>query len=463
MTETLLRLPSSFWITIIALSVCGVWAVTKVKSGLGLPMLVGLVTVTTWYVVDLFYNGYEYYDETFTAELMARAWWQVALFVIAFGLLTPAIHRLINARYYWGTSSIYTLTCNGAADYNLQKRLHHLWRVALIVWMLLSIVAILRDKGESFYYFFPYLGHRDDPWSRARIGTGFDSLISVADNLEIFLSASFGVCAALLQNSRLRSLALVACGLSWPYFILDRTRNTMLAIALPGILAWVFVRLRVDWLTKVAVLAASFALINLWFAFVIANRSNMTITEALNEKGFDAADMTKVHHDGLNMFEELCWINLLTESGVYQPTVGESYLAEVASPIPRPLWPDKPTIGLDYAVARGMKNSDLGLGTTLATGMIGQGVISFGTFFGPIFAALLTGVWSAILARIDLQGKDVMLYGFGLILTFNLGRDITTITLYSFIFGWLLVWLKNRYTKNNGESEVRELEWSTGY
>jgi hypothetical protein len=37
------------------------------------------------------------------------------------------------------------------------------------------------------------------------------------------------------------------------------------------------------------------------------------------------------------------------------------------------------------------------------------------------------------------------LYSLGLILTFNLGRDITLITLYPFVFGALAVWYLDRH------------------
>jgi len=56
--------------------------------------------------------------------------------------------------------------------------------------------------------------------------------------------------------------------------------------------------------------------------------------------------------------------------------------------------------------------------------------------------------WVAILARLDLRIYEfgrLPLYGLGLILTFNLGRDITVITLYPFIFGTLVVWCLDHY------------------
>ncbi|MEJ0090090.1 MAG: hypothetical protein WDM80_10145 [Limisphaerales bacterium] len=41
--------------------------------------------------------------------------------------------------------------------------------------------------------------------------------------------------------------------------------------------------------------------------FVIANRSNMSITAAFKEQGLNLRAQKKVHNQGLNMFEELCW------------------------------------------------------------------------------------------------------------------------------------------------------------
>ena len=79
--------------------------------------------------------------------------------------------------------------------------------------------------------------------------------------------------------------------------------------------------------------------------------------------------------------------------------------------------------------------------------MIGQGVVNFGGFLGPIAAALLMAIWVAILARQDLMGNDIghlLLYAIGLVLTYNMGRDITLLILYPFVFGWILLSLMNR-------------------
>jgi len=48
----------------------------------------------------------------------------------------------------------------------------------------------------------------------------------------------------------------------------------------------------------------------------------------------------------------------------------------------------------------------------------------------------------AILARQDLKGEKtgrMLLFFIGVVLTFNLGRDITLITLYPFLFGYVML------------------------
>ena len=115
--------------------------------------------------------------------------------------------------------------------------------------------------------------------------------------------------------------------------------------------------------------------------------------------------------------------------------------------MPRAIWPGKPLIGIQYAIARGQKfdpagSAQAGVGATISTGMIGQGVDNFGPIFGPIVAGLLMSIWVVVLARIDLHAASTWrlpLYALGLVLTFNCGRDITLLVLYPFVFGLVIV------------------------
>ena len=149
----------------------------------------------------------------------------------------------------------------------------------------------------------------------------------------------------------------------------------------------------------------------------------------------------------------------MIKNGSYRPNWGARYFAELVNPIPRSLWSGKPLIGIDYAVARGMAYGNQnaasgGVAASISTGMIGQGVVNFGGFFGPIAAAVIMALWSAILARQDRLGNNIshlLLYSIGLVLTFNMGRDITLLVIYPFVFAWLLIKVINRQTANNLE------------
>jgi hypothetical protein len=123
----------------------------------------------------------------------------------------------------------------------------------------------------------------------------------------------------------------------------------------------------------------------------------------------------------------------------------------LANVIPRAVWPGKPLVGIDYAIARGFAgDSDIGVFATISSGLIGQGVQCFGRLLGPVAAALLMAIWVAILARFRRQATPLRLGLFlvGMGLTFNLGRDITLLVLWPIIFGYVgvrvLEWRQSR-------------------
>jgi hypothetical protein len=242
------------------------------------------------------------------------------------------------------------------------------------------VIALLRTNFDFLGLFAPYISGKANPWGRGRIGGALDAFISFFNYLHIMLAAAFGIIAAVSKNSRTRSLALVVCLLTLPWFLLDRTRNTMLAVVLPGLLAWVFVRLKGGVFVKVGILAAAFLVTEGWMKFVIETRSGANISQVVRQIGLggvvERVDQSEVKHAGLNMLEELAWVNNFIDKGAYQVNNGARYFAELVNPIPRVLWRDKPMIGIDYAIARGQGFSDAkggqaGVGATISTGMIG--------------------------------------------------------------------------------------------
>ncbi len=463
MSETLSILPFSFWVVIVVLIVGGIMSWRWMSDGTGLPAATVLGTTAVWYVGDAFYNDYaNNHAKLFTPDILSSAWWQVAWFVVVFLLITPYLHRWINRSYLSRRSGVMHLFKLGMDQPAIQGQINKLFMGSAAVWGILFLIALLEIGSDIVYYVFPFLGAGRGPWSHGQIGAGFDCLSIVAVYLQLLSATMFGVVLALATNRRVRSWALILCVLAWPAFIFSRTRNQLLALIIPAILCWVFLRLRGGMWKKVAVLAAFFMVINVWMKFIIANRSHTSISAAFHEQGLNLAQQKKVHNEGLNMYEELCWISTFIENGKYQVNWGERYFAELVNPIPRGLWKGKPLIGLDYAIARGhhVTSATGTVDTTISTGMIGQGVVNFGRIFGPAAAALLMSLWVVWLSRFDLRVDEfgrLPLYSLGVILTFNLGRDITLITIYPFVFGALLVWWVDRRRRVSVPYQPKEM------
>jgi hypothetical protein len=451
MLNVVLLLPYSFWIALTILLGGIFYNLGQLRQGIGLPIIAVLGTIGAWYVGDVFYNDYVFnIQSTFSPFTLAIAWWEVALFLVAFLVMAPQMHRYFNRSHLRQSSYVFRLYQFGVGRGDFQENMRKLFYCSLAVWVVLTIIAAIRLGPYTLYYFFPYLGDRADPWGRGRIGGGFDSLLSVCQYVMLFTGMAFGVVAAVSTDLTAAIGAFLLCFLTWPYFLFDRTRNTILVLVVPAVAMFALFRLRVPVVLRVLAFVPFFFAVDIWFSFIISHRSDTTILQALNEQGISLKETQEVHHEGLNMYEELCWINSFIESGAFHPNLGYRYYSELVNPIPRSIWPDKPFIGLDYAVLRGQgdaSNTESDVNATVSTGMIGQGVTNFGRILGPIAAALIMSGWVTLLAYMDLTGHRfgrVLLFGLGLILTFNLGRDITFITLYTFLFGWLLIWIAEK-------------------
>ncbi|MEK6248602.1 MAG: hypothetical protein N2C12_10515, partial [Planctomycetales bacterium] len=333
----------------------------------------------------------------------------------------------------------------------IQKQLPRAFYAIACVWLILSIFALIKTDFAWQKLFFPWMtGHRAQPWGRDRIGGGIDFLYALAGYLNIFCLAVFGITAALARNGRVRTLAIILLFLSWPIVLMGRTRNTMLAIAMPAILSFGFLRMRRRPIARILLLLLAFLATEAWFSGVMNRRGG----QKNNFHSMHVIKKKEKTHLGLNMYMELCWINTLFNDGTLQPNWGYRYFADAVNPIPRSIWPGKPLIGVDYAIARGFgggKKSSGGILASISTGMIGQGVVNFGTILGPMAAALLISVWVAILARFDLTSKQtgrLLLYLMGVVLTFNLGRDISLLVAYPLIFGYIIIRIAERRSQS---------------
>jgi hypothetical protein len=426
-------------------------------------MGVVVVTASAWYIGDALYNEYAEYVQIQGPESLTAAWWEVLLFFLALGVLVPVMNKKINGDLE-PRSQIFQMMRNLTIDTDqFQNQVSLIAKLLIGPWIILMVLALIRTNFDIVGIFFPYLGAKANPWARGRLGGGIDAIFALATYVQIMLTALFGVAFALSKRKSTMTQAGIIYILSAPFFIFDRTRNAMLAILLPGFMAFITLRMKGGMIMRLAVVVVSFLLLDAWFKFVLEHRSKgENIASAYKadqstepDDQSNAAPKKESKHLGFNMFEELGYINYFIANGTYKVNWGERYFAEIVNPIPRVIWPGKPLIGIDYAIARGMAygNQDAssgGVACSVSTGMIGQGVVNFGQIGGPIAAALLMAIWVAVLARQDLMGNDIghlLLYAIGLVLTFNMGRDITLLVIYPFVFGWLLLWWNQRRKK----------------
>ncbi len=447
--------PVGFWLSLAILAGLAVEGWRHRRDGWGIPAMAVCGTVLAWYHGDVLYNDYARYREQFSFATLDSAWWQVTWFAASFAVLAPRVHRMVNRARVGGQSTVVAMLGRSDALDRFQPLMAPTLAALAGVWLFLSFIALLRTDFDWQGLFAPWLGHKAHPWGRGRIGGGLDFLWSAAANVHLFCLSGFGVVAALSKVRRVQAAALVLVAVSFPFILMDRARNPMLAILLPGLLSLVFLRLRRRPLVQAGLLVAAFLAMSWWFAFVLAHRTNESIASAFARGA--AEEAADVHHAGLNMYEELCWISTLMDDGAFNPNLGQRYFAEAVNWVPRTIWPGKPTIGLDYSAARGQGTGSNveGVYATIATGMIGQGVTNFGPWGGPPAAALLMAGWVALLARFDLAGARFgrpALYFLGLVLTFNMGRDVTLLVVYPLLFGYLIVRLGEQFIGGSSSS-----------
>ncbi len=427
----------------IILIVLVIEAFNKIKSrAWAIPALAVYFTTAMWYFIELIYTPERFY--LFSSEIIGDCYFQIILFLISFRLFLPPLYSqfIKNYQHVWRFS-----TLNPANILNFLA----------IIWLFLLIYGITRLDGNIFKALFPIAsragGHM---WGRAA-GAGAGStgfIISFASYTYLLVCSFFGALLPLQNQTWAKFLNLSLMLISWPYFILMGSRNQLLAVALPVYFSYLLFS-RQEWWKKALITVITFLVLNQVFTLIIAYR-NEGFVELLNASK-PSVEISEQKHLGLNMLEELSYINNFYHAGMLHPSLGSGYLAELANIIPRVIWPEKPLIGIDYALLRGMGggSSDIGVFATLSTGFIGQGLMNFGPYIGPIAPGFILACWTAILSRLWSQRYSTLrfcLFLACLTLTFNLGRDITLLVLWPAIFGYLLVRLLENLSKGRKNS-----------
>src|SRR6476646_1333792 len=434
----------TFYLAAVVLVVLTVESCIKLLNRDSFGITVGVyVTVFAWYFVDPFINPEQY--DFLPPSSLGQSYGQVVLFLIGFRVFAPVAIRWIVGR-----------RSSGVFDVRLTPERILIASGAL--WLLLFIIGIARMGGDVMGAVFPLDGRAGPTmWGRSGVessGSGF--LISFAAYVFNAVTAFLGVLVFFQRTTAWRLLAGAMFAITLPYFFFAGARSHFLAAVLPFILTYLFYG-RHLLILKLAILAIAFFCLNEGFKFVTAFRLGGFREVLTSENPYEllGEDSTQ---SGLNMIQELCFVNTYLETGNGSPAYGARYLNELLNFIPRAIWPSKPLIGIDYAKWRGFESDegDLGVNTTVSSGMIGGGVLNFGQFFGPVAAGILMALWTGLLIRWWEQRKSLLrlvLFMLGAGLTFNLGRDISMLVIWPVIFAYFFVRLaESRAMKRSGQA-----------
>ena len=411
------------------------------RDTLGIAIAV-YVTVFAWYFVDPFLNPEQY--DYLPSALLGESYGQVVLFLIGFRVFAPAATRWIVRQ-----------RSSGIFDTRLTPE--QILIAAGTMWFVLFLIGIYRMDGDVMGAVFPIDSRAGmTMWAREAVSSSASGFL-VASGAYLFnaVTAFLGVLVFFQRTTVWRWIAGAMFAITLPYFFLAGARSHFLAAVLPFIITYLFYG-RHLLILKVAILAVAFFCLNEGFKFVTQFRGSGFRDVLASQNPYDLVD-EDMRTSGLNMIQELCFVNVYLETGGTSPAYGARYLNEVLNFVPRVIWPSKPMIGIDYAIWRGFESADgeTGVNTTVSSGMIGGGVLNFGRIFGPIAASILVAIWIGLLIRWWEQRKSLlrlMLFMLGAGLTFNLGRDISLLVLWPVIFAYFFVrlaelWGKPRFSR----------------
>ena len=390
------------------------------------------VTVFGWYFVDPFINPEQY--DYLPSSSLGQSYGQVLLFLIGFRVFTPVAIRWILRR-----------PSSGVFDTRLTPE--QILNAVASLWLVLFIIGIARMGGDVMGAVFPLDGRAGATmWGRGAVESGPSGfLISFAGYLFNAVTAFLGVLVFFQRSTARRLLAGAMFAITLPYFFFAGARSHFLAAVLPFLLTYLFYG-RHLLILKLAILAIAFFCLKEGFKFVTVFRLGGFREVLASENPYELLGEDE-RTTGLNMIEELCFVNTYLETGGGSPAYGARYLNELLNFVPRMIWPSKPMLGIDYAKWRGFgiadsEDGELGVNTTVAAGMIGGGVLNFGQIFGPVAAGILMALWTGLLIRWWEQRKSLLrlvLFMLGAGLTFNLGRDISMLVLWPAIFAYFFV------------------------
>ncbi|MCX8156982.1 MAG: hypothetical protein N3J91_11140 [Verrucomicrobiae bacterium] len=415
-------MPASFYAAVGLLVILTLEALRKWRRLTGMFSLVAYFTVFLWYIVDVRYSAEQYAG--MPTEDIEMAFWQVSIFLISFRLFIQIART--HDREVAGIT---------ADQISAQLPARKMAGAIAGIWAMLFVWGVIRMDGDILGALFP-VGGRWSPhmWARGALGGTWDWLIAAGGYLYIFVCGLMGLLAVLVRDRVVRGQMLLLIVITWPYFFLLGTRNQLLAVVCPGLFSYLLLSRAKMWKK---ILGGGIVLVVLNYAMLAMLQFRHSGFQAFLKDPFGALN-PEVKHEGLNMIQELAYINGFYRMGQLKPEYGKEYIAQALNAIPRAIWPGKPTLSFAYSTLRGHGTAEGGVTATISTGLIGQGAINFGDYLGPIAAGLLLALYGYFLIR-QWPPKShplrFFLFIMGLALVPNMGREFTLLVLWPVVFG----------------------------
>jgi hypothetical protein len=353
-----------------------------------------------------------------------------------FGLALVALAGVCFLLGYHRTRGCAALGRLGNRVSNLEDR-GRLWKL-VVVGAAIGFAPILYFTGGDLVEAVRGMLQMRKTWGgvlgRGRYGDARAALLQ----LEMFVNAVGPFAFLLLLDRRVPWPRRVACAAIavWPLLRAygTGTRSALLAAVLP-VLVIIYFKARPAVQRRLVVGALLAAPVV--YTFMAA----MVISRGSGELSWDAA--RKADYVGNEMFRELLFISdRVPGSAEYQ--LGYSYYVQLVNPVPRFLWPDKPTLDTGLLMARLYGAYDRRTGEaflTVSPGILGEMYLNFGvlgiaalSFFG----GWLVRGWDLLPERYGGSLVVMIYYVAGLAVLFNTGRSVNMATAYALIaFGVL--------------------------
>ncbi len=398
-----------------------------------IPAAAVIALVAFWYVANILQEGTASLTATFGVERFNWALAQIVVFTLAFWVFAQVVCPLF----------LHTPRPRYDRDRPLGDQEEVLVRALAFAWLALTIVGLWRVDGDVIAVFLPFLSEEPKSmFGRGAVGSGLDFLVASGEYSHLAVGGLLGSAAVLAARPSPRRWAAVLFFATLLPYLFQHARHRPLAVLMPGLLALFLVK-NYSSAVRVATAGAAAVLILGWFSFMTEARSGRRAWDDVPglsaEPGRDRQDSRVV---GLDMFDELCHVGTLKDSGRYDPGFCGEYLEQFIAFVPRTFWPGKPLISFDYTIARGFSDPSQPhlVSMSICLGLIGQGVANCGGYLGPLVAAFLASLWAGVLARMWAQrGRPARLglYLVGIAVTVNMGRGISLLALFPFVFAYL--------------------------